>query len=92
MPTRICRNEGDVGRWLAVSAPHGASVQVTADDEPVASGQAGTSTGYAAGHESFVWLGLGTLTEVDVAVTHLDGSSISLAGVQADQHVALCER
>ncbi len=92
LPTRVWGNDGEAGHWLAVSAPAGASVQLTADDQPVASGQAGTSTGYAAGPDSFVWLGLGTRTEVDVTVENPDGSSLSLHGVQADQHLALCNR
>jgi hypothetical protein len=90
LPTRIWRNEGDVGRWLALSAPAGASVQVTGDDRPVASSHVGTSTGYAAGPDSFVWVGLGELSEVDLRVTEPDGRSTTLEGVAADRHLATC--
>lgn len=68
LPARVWLPTGEVGHWVAVTAPLGSTVEVFADGSLVGSGIAGGAQGYAGGASTQVRVGVGAVERVDVAV------------------------
>jgi hypothetical protein len=91
LPTLLLRSDGGVGHWLGLSAPPGTSVRVVKagtlgrDGATLARATTGVSTGYSAGPDLGVWLGLGPVDEVDVSIEAPSAPATELRGVRADQ-------
>lgn len=90
LPTRAWTNRSATGHWLAVAAPAGTAVSVADGDELIASGQVAASSGYAAGPDPMLWLGLGSLTSVDLTVTRPQGGRSTVRGLDTDQSLVVC--
>ncbi len=99
LPSLLFRNTGGGGPWVAVDVDDlgasvtGARVEARVDGEPVATGWATGTTGYAAGVPLVVHLGLGdagaAATEVEVTVTPVPGDPRTLR-VAPGSHTARC--
>jgi len=95
LPSLLMMNESASGNWLEVVAPVGARVEVfeqghLADiNHLLGAADVTVSQGYTAGHEPVVHFGLGEHEAVDVRVASQTGPVEDLAGVSADQRIAV---
>jgi len=90
LPTRFFRNTGEVGHWLSVAAPPGTTVTASERGKAVrslASATVGASTGYGAGPNDRVWLGLGAVENVDLSITRPGSKPVDLRAVPADRQL-----
>jgi hypothetical protein len=91
LATRFLRNAGATGRWLAVAAPTGTTIDLSTarsqrgPPSRLARATVGTSTGYGAGPSDRAWIGLGHRRSVDVAISRPGTRPVELRRVRTNR-------